>query len=868
MHFDDGNGIGLPSGKRRSMLHLLATMVVTASIMVVWCALACAGSASATEAYGETLRLGGYVEEFGPGAIPAQDNGKFVIPSGFAVEAENKDVEVDGKPEKNAIYVLDCTYGCSGHTENLENGKLDYRLQKISSETKQVLGSTKIEESFTNTSNYNEIHPLVGLAVDPERKRIYTIVESMFQNGGGEYLPAAAKVVAWSTQPSATGELEPANSSEFPVRDSITGASVVAGEAALKFSGTAAGEKLYAPEGIAVSAETGDVVVEAQQGDATEKLHPGPTMLQAIHTTEENGWKRGEAGQSWVDSEAVTDQEGLAEGLFAMSHDEFGVSVFTGPMTTPKLLVVNMGGASATNEALVPYEQKQEDEAPAVDGKRTPYSAEADGGEEAVYEMQAPGTPVVQLSDGHYAGLFTVAETGGPGGDYQGNVEPWEKYGPHEPEVFWIFGSKSTEHIANVGLRLFEPSGHVLGTIGGGTPNEGVATPSALPGSCNIDIAQAAVAAGADGSVFVLTEPRGEGYGNSKREDDDEVIEFAPGGTYPGAADSNDGKCPSFPEGKTVAVEEAGSWHELQTPAGQSEPSLTVTEGVETKLDAISLDQPRTDLRWEYEDYPFEWETVFEWTPFAFEWNFEGTGYTEVNKMEAPAYLWPSPEAHFKWQTPGTYHADVRVYGDLGTKEYPFLVHVDGTTAASAEFECKPPLKAGQEVTCVSTSVPTGGTEFENYEWKFGDGTKTVSESGPTVEHKFPLSKEDVEYEVTLTVYDNGGPDKTATKTKKVKVEAAEEITTTTSTSTSTNSPSTSTTSTSATSSTTTTTTTKTTAKPKSESKAEKLNKALKGCHKDKSKKKRASCEKQARNRYAPKKVSKGKKTGKGAKKK
>jgi len=74
----------------------------------------------------------------------------------------------------------------------------------------------------------------------------------------------------------------------------------------------------------------------------------------------------------------------------------------------------------------------------------------------------------------------------------------------------------------------------VFTTIGGGSAGH----------ECDLDSGQFALAAGANGSVFVLTQPN-EANGNS----DDEVIQFAPGGK---------GACPQ-PSGSLTLNGKSGS---------------------------------------------------------------------------------------------------------------------------------------------------------------------------------------------------------------------------------------------------------------------------------------------------------------------
>lgn len=806
------------------------------------------GSAVAAEPYGEVTRFGGAVKEFALTSQSAGDEGKFVTPVGFAAEPENPITH-----ETNAVYVLDRTY------VNVSKGELDYRLQKLSSSTHEVLGTADISESFADKSAASDAHPLVGLAVDQRQERVYTIVESMVESekGSGEYVVVAGKLVAWSTNP-VSKQLVRASAATLP-EEPVTKASVIATEATLKATGSNS-EVLYAPEGIASDNENGDIAVEAQlgvTGDA-EPFDPGPTTVWIVHT---EGIDAGELGASWSESEApkgTNHQEWLGDGLFTSEEsDSFGVSLFTASKSRPHLDLVKMSGTPSATE-LAPFTataaKKDLDEAPGVDLEYTPFEAPFNSDEYALSETLTAGTGIVQVGQNEYASLYAIAGSGGVTNETQAEVAPWILGGTEKAKQFWIVGGTSgTKELANMGVRIFEGDGKIVDTIGGGTPNSGIATGSSVIGSCNLDFRNATLAAGSGGAIFVLTQPRGGEY-------DDEVIEFAPGGKA--------GVCPSVRNGN-VEVQESGIWKELQQAKGEPEASVSVSEGVPTKFSAASLDNALRNLTWNFLSYKFEWPLVYEWTPFAFEWNFEGKstggpaddGYTVVNKMEeTTGYLWPTPEAEYKYETSGVYHASLRLYGDYGTQVIPFIVHVLGSASPQASFAVPNSITAGSPVTFdASGSKPTPGAEIEYYEWNFGEGPVISTES--TIEHTFANPGK---YTVTLVIHDKQGKVLTsAANEHEVNVEA--ETTTTTTTSTS-STQSTSTTSSSQTTTTTTKTTTtassttSTSSDKKPLTEHEKLEMALKACHKDKSKKKRESCEKTARKHFSPKKKAKPKK--------
>ncbi len=812
-------------GAALAALFLMLVMLVTIG----------ASDVAAAEPYGEVTRFGGAVKEFSSSS--PEDEGKFVVPVGFAVEPQNPN-----GGEKNAVYVLDRTLS------NTATGELDYRLQKISSITHEVLGSTTIEEKYTDKTNFSDVHQLIGLAVDPARKRVYAVECSMVQESGSKYVPVVGKLIAWSTDPEAATEklvrAEPATLKE----DTVTGASEVAGESSFKVSGGLS-EVLYAPAGLAVESSTnGDVAIEAQAGVASGE---GPTTIQLVEPS-------GVLGKHWTESHAVNGgEEWAGNGLFAgAAAEEFGADLYTARAVAPNLATVAVSTGTATEVETAATRGEDGDQALSI-SLSSPLSKFRPKGEQSFKEVVAAGSPVVQVTgaDKLYASLFAHPGSEGVGLDDFQATGVWEveENGKLEtPLASWTFGSGQTEELGDIGIRLFELNGQqskIVDTIGGGPPNSGTATAGSVLGSCNIDYRAASLAAGAEGAIFVLTQPRGES--------DDEVIEFAPGGQH---------RCPGVREA-SVEVKEGSSWKELQK-GSEPEPSLTVDEGVPVTLSAESLDQVEANRTWKYTTFTFLWPSVYEWTPFGFEWNMEGNGYTVVNKIEGPEYKWPSPEVvDYTYQGSGIYHASVRVEGDYGTNEFPFLVHVLGKTPPEAKFTCKEAgagtqftVKAGKSLTCNATeSKPTSGTEIEYYKWEFGDGTKPATETGGQKTHTFTKSGK---YTITLEIHDKAGTPAENSTSHEVTVEAEEKATTTTSSSASQTSTLSSTTTTTTTK--TSTSTTKVSGRGKKLTLHEELERALKGCKKDKPSKKRLSCEKTARKKYAPPKKKKA--SGKGKK--
>ena len=589
-------------------------------------------------------------------------------------------------------------------------------------------------------------------------------------------------------------------------------------------------------------------MIEAQHGfqDGTG----GPTVLERVAPG------TGEILDGWEAAKvAPTGQQG--DGLFAATDGSgaFGVDLYDQPNVIARLAMV---GGDFKTEALLAEdasEGRDYDEAASIDLLSTPNRATK---EAATLNVFAAGSPVTQLTGAThlYAALY-AHEVGGPSKDQQGEVEPWEAWtGGSAPEA-WITGKEgaSFDHAwAHIGIRLFEADGRIADTLGGGEPN---APGQSQLGTCSVDYARASLAAGADGAVFVLTQPNLEAVGPHKESlaTDDEVIEFAPGGEH---------ACPSV----THEIEVNGE--ELHAESGEPMPTVTVNEGVKTKFDAISLDRP---LAWS-PSWVFTWKPEpLEWTPFAFEWgwNFKGEptagpnkdGYTEIEKIKPGSeknYLWPKPEAEHEYTKPGTYEARLRVYGDYGTSVFPVKVIVSGGGSPIASFTTPARVTAGTAAVfdaAASTPAP-GGPTIEDYHWEFGDGSKPVNTNSRTQSHTFAKAGE---YEVTLTVRDNEGADSRETVEHVVTVEPAAEKHEEPSKEEKREEPQKVEESPAAVS----------TPAPKSEApakppaatiaphvkkapptKAEKLSAALKACKKLRARGRRASCERQARKRYGP----------------
>jgi hypothetical protein len=532
--------------------------------------------------YGEVSRFGGYDAT---GQIP----GKFVLPVGFAVDPADPSTG-----DHNAVYVLDRT------VKRLGKGELQYRLQKLSS-TGAVLGSVTLPlETFSpeaaEEETFTGAYPLISLAVDSARHRIYALVETMVDSGAGRYVPVAQRLIAFSTIPTA-GKLVAAPG--FPI-DQLTGAGLVAGQSTLQ-----AGEPstdLYSPEGLTI-ASNHDVVIEAQQG-VKEGPIGGPTILQRVGT---EGPSLGKLDGSWVAPTSIAPKNEQADGVFTASNGSFGIDLFQEWGGISRLAEVKPGFEKSEASLLAPDQSggRDLDQAPTIDNPTTINNNSNEGPQygAAAFTPADAASPVTQLSNGLYAARY-----GHPGEevtDGQSLVTPWNGV-----PYFWIQGGAASAFVGNLGVRLFTSNGAIVTTIGGQPEGQ----------TCNLDFAQLGLAAGSNGSVFVLTQPNLENGGS-----DDQVIELSPGGK---------GSCPQ-PSGSLTLNGQSGS--SFSFPVGTN---VTFADTVERKGEA----------------------------PYRFDWVLFNSSSIEDLKtqIEGPEYKWPAPSTSHTFTKSGTYYVTATVCGDYG----------------------------------------------------------------------------------------------------------------------------------------------------------------------------------------------------------
>ncbi len=540
--------------------------------------------------YGEVARFGGFD---GSGSVA----GKFDEPVGFAVDPADHSTR-DG----NAVWVLDRVVDVPGE------GHLGYRLQKLSS-SGVVLGSVTLPvESFLDTQNLTDANPLISLAVDSQEHRVYALVQSIVFTGRGNYVPVAQRLVAWSTTPVAKALLAAPG---FPV-DSLTGAGLIAGASVLQANLSVVEDEeeevrgidgaLAVPEGLSVDKSSHDVVIEAQDG--MRRGLGGPTMLQRVATT---GPGKGQLDGSWVADEQTTPNGEQGGGLFTTSTGNYGVDLYQGDGKISRLEEVNPDLSTLTPLAPDTSASVNKDQAPTLDGRFTSnYNSTESGDLNSINTLSVytAAGPITQLTNGLYAAKYAHASEGT---DPQSVGAPW-----NEAPTFWTDDVPRNSFVANMGVRLFSSNGTVITTIGGQPQGQ----------SCNLDDEQLSVAAGANGSLFVLTQPN-PGNGNS----DDQVIEFAPGGK---------GVCPQ-PSGALTVNGHTGS--SFSFPVGTQ---VTLADTVDRKGEV----------------------------PYRFDWMLLNGGTLALEDLNTqllgPDYFWPAPNTTHTFTKKGTYYVTATLYGDFG----------------------------------------------------------------------------------------------------------------------------------------------------------------------------------------------------------
>jgi PKD repeat protein len=703
---------------RAGLLSLLVLACYALLLLVAAAALASEPPLAAVSPYGEVTRWGGYAEE---GHIVGA---KFNYPVGFAVDPANEpDAEEKALSpaveDHNAVYVLD-------RVVNDRSGlHLQYRLQKLSS-TGVVLGSVLLPpQTYTDGEHLGDAHPMFALAVDSARHRVYALVESSVEPvkvRNEKHTTVAAQLVAWSTEPKKNGsgerELAPAveaSGASYP--------SALEGKAALvagALQSSEPGGDLAIPEGLAVNPATHAVAIEAQDG--LPNLEGGPTALWNVQT---EGTGRGTVSPPWTAATIASETE-KGTGVFTTTTGKYGIDLWNERVTgTISLLATVNGGLT---EASPLAEDKSGgvdlDQAPSIDSSKT---ANENGASDAsVLSPFTAGSAITQLSNELYAARY-----GNEVGDEAGSTPDLQAQGlwSGAPLFWWRGGPGSDNEVVNMGIRLFDAQGHIVTTIGGQPEGE----------PCDLNSEQMSLAAGAKGSLFVLTQPD-----QSNGDSGDQVIEFAPGGA---------GACP-VPSISQVLVTQNGKVAE----SGKHGEPVVYQGGAPVKFEVTSLERKGE-------------------RPFAFAWNVTGgpgSSFSLFSEMDAAnEYHWPNPAVEYEYKASevGLREGTVSLEGDYGTITFPFKVLVLGTEEPKAAIGGPATVVEGQAVEYTgSGSKPTPGSTIELLRWEFSDNGSHAEEAPPQESQSHTFTKPGT-YKVKLTIFDETG--KHASVEKEVTVQTA-----------------------------------------------------------------------------------------------
>jgi PKD repeat protein len=701
-------------------------------------------SADATSEYGEVARFGGFDEsafnraKYGGTPTP----GEFLDPTGFAVDSE----------EGNDVYVAD-------RVSSPDVEPTVWRIQKLSpsqcaldavpAPAGCVLGTTL----FTLPRE----SALAGIAVDHRAGRLYALVIGSTRpdsNFTGQSI--AQELLAWSTTPNERGGLVAASesgggrlpsdplSSETPEGAATYQATVgglVSSQAQLQphegSRPTAAAEKawLLEPQGIAIDrleapGVDNPVVIEASDDQGAPGPVFGDTIVQQVATQSQPasppaaGVSSGQLLARWS-SASVAEALGGSWGPGGISDNPDGsLSVIVKSstlFTATESYVVRLSPDFAQAAVLNPvsptdkYESNPPPEAvreaPLMLDEAPPFMVISGGDLSAL--ITGAGPEVAQLStatsssaDGLYAGDFVHTVL---------SQESW----------YWVKYVTSGHYGANVGVRLLRPTatGEISNPHGETVTNTlGNATQQA---PCNIGAEEAALAAGADGTLWVLdrgpasssTEIPSSGVALGRQ-----IVELAPG----------TGKLCPQPSG---AFTMTGSTPEESAQAGAA--PLEVSVGTEVTFNGGAIDLQH--------GWPFSWE-----------WEVVGAGVRShvVNRDETSSLYPPTPVYRYTFERPGSYTVRAKLLSDYGAYTPPLgtviVKGLQGNQRPQAVFKAEQVGGSQQAQFNASGSSPGDGTILD-YIWSWGDGSSLESDGPgtPIVTHTYQQAGT---FTVTLTV--------------------------------------------------------------------------------------------------------------------
>ncbi len=763
-------------------------LLVLLSLVWVTSARAADGSQYSLGQYGEvpTARFGGFDATWfdhgaydGSGSETAPTPGKILFPVGFAVDTTD--------PVGTAVYVLDRVSAPS--TSTTEPGTR-WRLQKFS-DTGAILAKTEffLPKAGPQPGDPASTVEPVGLTV--AGGSVYTVLAGSIEHGVN-VTRFAEEIIGWSTTPTG-GILEPATATADTVSTPVTAdsvtypvPSVISTEADLQST------PLYDPRGLA-AAGNGFLAVLGDSEDRFAAGSPGaaPALVERISSSD------GQTSTTWSSSSVSGLDSATAAGISA-SASNGDLDLLLAPSSGSTWIAVDLtpdlSAATVLEDAGLSSPNIQG--APVITGSGIALTG---------------GLDLARLSNGLYAAPL---------------IESSSEYWTNQDAI------RLTSPLANG--TLSSPTGPATTTYDTLAKAPSGACDISEAGSSGLANGGIALAAGADGSVWMLNYGKDSGDAHSGRE----VAEFSPGAADP---------CVAPPAGTTFSLGAASS----ATPPTHlaSEGPLTVPVG--------------TKVRFSTE--PFEYPTVFTENPpypayvYAFEWDPIGgaagdTGYSLIQwDSEGLGYIWPpgttesfSTTEDYTYTAPGTYSVKMKALGELGEYDATATVVVQTSSPPTAAFTLPGTGTTNTAVSLsASGSTPASGAQIANYHWSFGDGREDDTQT-PSETHSYAAAGT---YTVTLTVRDNDNQQSTAV-THQITI-SAPSTGTDTGTGTGTG---TGTTTTPPTTTTTPPVTGTSTPKPSAAAQQKKkLATALKACKKKKPGKPRKACEKTARAKYSAK---------------
>jgi PKD repeat protein len=710
----------------RAALALKMTLVLGVLVLLA----AATASAEPGFEYGEAVRFGGFDSsaydhgQFGGPLTP----GRFLDPTGFAVD-----------PQDNTVYVVD-------RTSSPKLNPTDWRIQQFGPEG-VLLGTTTFtlpNEPSKGPGQPPDASAIEGLAVDHRAGRLYAlVVGSPPPSSPYQTLTVAQELLAWSTTPVAGGLVAASvagGGAELPpdeVGSPIAGSPGTVGGVVSREQQLLSGPTpLYGPQGIAVdpleaAGVENPVAIEASDVNAgVGKGKPiiGDTVVRQVAT---QGAGTGDLLASWSSASVA--------GVLGASWGPHGISTSPDGTLTALLdaegtaatdvyavkLKADLSEASALNSQANVPPLGDFDQAPMYMNE-SPFLPLAGT---AVSNLRGAGPQVVHLSaptsdsaGGPYA---AVIFTDRPGDNQVGATAP-------EASEYWTSGENAAEEFeANIGVRLLEPevgTGEAISNLQGSTIVNTLGN-GARGGPCNIGAPEAALAAGADGTLWILDRgPNTEVAG--ARGQGREVIELAPGALQK--------PCPQ-PEGTfTMSAVEQGK-PPLVVPGGGE---LTVSAGTQVTFEVSSSSIHRHGGK-----------------PFAYEWDLDGDptngpagdGFEKVYQMQPPKFYYPPSHITYMYTRPGKYEVRMRMRTDYGAytpKQSGTVTVTQALTHPEALFTATP--SGGQQVTFNATGSTPGVGRIVDYRWNWGDGGEEDEDpQTPVVAHTYAAPGS---YQVTLKV--------------------------------------------------------------------------------------------------------------------